>query len=192
MLRRLYAWTMRLSASRHAALALAALAFAESSFFPIPPDVLLAPMVLTRPERTWRYAAICAAASVAGGLAGYAIGYSLAPVGEWLLSVTGHPGGEVSLRAAFARWGVGVILLQGLLPIPYKLLTITSGLAHFALWKFVAASIVVRSARFFGVAAIVKRFGPAMLPIIERRLALAAGVAAAAVVIALIAARLLH
>ena len=192
MLRRLYAWMMRLSASRHAALALAALAFAESSFFPIPPDVLLAPMVLTRPERTWRYAAICAAASVAGGLAGYAIGYGLAPVGHWLLSVTGHPGGEVSLRAAFARWGVGVILLQGLLPIPYKLLTITSGLAHFTLWKFVAASIVVRNARFFGVAAVVKRFGPAMLPIIERRLALAAGVAVAVVVIALIAARLLH
>jgi membrane protein YqaA with SNARE-associated domain len=192
MLRRLYAWVMRLSASRHAALALAAIAFAESSFFPIPPDVLLAPMVLTRPERAWRYGAICAAGSVIGGLAGYAIGYSLAPVGHWLLSVTGHPGGEVALRAAFAKWGVGVILLQGLLPIPYKLLTITSGLAHFALWKFVAASIVVRSVRFFGVAAVVKRFGPAMLPIIERRLAVAAGVAAAIIVALLLAARLLH
>ena len=192
MLRRLYAWVMRLSASRHAALALAAIAFAESSFFPIPPDVLLAPMVLTRPERAWRYAAICAAGSVIGGLAGYAIGYSLAPVGHWLLSVTGHPGGEVALRAAFAKWGVGVILLQGLLPIPYKLLTITSGLAHFALWKFVAASIVVRSVRFFGVAAVVKRFGPAMLPAIERRLAVAAAVAAAVIVALLVAARLIH
>jgi membrane protein YqaA with SNARE-associated domain len=129
-------------------------------------------MVLTRPERAWRYAAICAAGSVIGGVAGYAIGYCLAPVGHWLLAAMGQAGGEVSLRAAFARWGVGVILLQGLLPIPYKLLTITSGLAHFTLWKFVAASIVVRSTRFFGVAALVKRFGPAVLPIFQRRLAL--------------------
>ena len=192
MLRRLYAWTMRLSVSRHAGLTLAALAFAESSFFPIPPDVLLAPMVLTRPERVWRYAAICAAASVVGGLAGYAIGYALAPLGEWVLSVMGDAGGEVSLRAAFHRWGVWVILLQGLLPIPYKLLTITSGLAHFTLWKFVAASIVVRGARFFGVAAVVRRFGPAVLPVVERRLALVAGVAVALVAAAFIAARLLR
>src|SRR5450755_1920048 len=100
MLRRLYAWLMRLSASRHAATALAAIAFAESSFFPIPPDVLLAPMVLTRPERAWRYAAICAAGSVIGGMAGYAIGYCLGPVGHWLLAAMGQAGGEVSLRAA--------------------------------------------------------------------------------------------
>ncbi len=192
MPRRLYAWMMRLAASPRAALALAALAFAESSFFPIPPDVLLAPMVLTRPERAWRYAAICAGASVIGGLGGYAIGYSLAPVGQWVLAVMGDAGGEASLRAGFARWGAGVILLQGLLPIPYKLLTITSGLAHFTLWKFIAASIVVRGVRFFGVTAIVKRFGPAMLPVIERRLALIAGAAAVLIILALVAARLLH
>jgi membrane protein YqaA with SNARE-associated domain len=187
MLRRLYAWVMRLSASRHAPIALAAIAVAESSFFPIPPDVLLAPMVLTRPERAWRYAAICAAGSVIGGLGGYAIGYGLAPVGHWLLAAAGHPGGEVALRAAFARWGVGVILLQGLLPIPYKLLTITSGMLHFTLWKFVAASAVVRSARFFGVAALVKRFGPTVLPIVQRRLALVA-LAIVVVAIAVVAA----
>ncbi|MGI9170295.1 MAG: YqaA family protein [Caulobacteraceae bacterium] len=192
MPRRLYAWVMRLSASRHAPLALAALAFAESSFFPVPPDVLLAPMVLARQERAWRYATICAGASVIGGLAGYTIGYGLAPVGEWLLSVTGHAGAEASLRAAFARWGMGVILLQGLLPIPYKLLTITSGLAHFTLWKFFVASAVVRSARFFGVTALVKRFGPAALPIVERRLAPITAVVVALLVLAFIAARLLR
>ena len=192
MLRRLYAWGMRLSASRHAPVALAAIAVAESSFFPIPPDVLLVPMVLTRPERAWRYAAICAGGSVIGGLGGYAIGYSLRPVGLWLLAATGHPGGEATLQAAFHQWGVGVILLQGLLPIPYKLLTITSGLAHFTLWKFVAASIVVRSARFFGVAAVVKRFGPAVLPIIQRRLALFACAALVVVVGVVAAARYLH
>jgi len=182
---------MRLSASRHAGAALAVIAFAESSFFPLPPDIMLAPMVLTRPERAWRYAAICAAGSVIGGVAGYAIGYSLRPVGLWLLAATGHPGGEVALEAAFHRWGVGVILLQGLLPIPYKLLTITSGLAHFALWKFVAASIVVRSARFFGVAAVVKRFGPAMLPVIQRRLALVTAVVVVVAVAIVAAARYL-
>jgi membrane protein YqaA with SNARE-associated domain len=187
MLRRLYAWVMRLSASRHAPIALAAIAVAESSFFPIPPDVLLVPMVLARPERAWRYAAICAAGSVIGGLGGYAIGYGLRPVGLWLLAATGHPGGEGALEAAFHRWGVGVILLQGLLPIPYKLLTIASGLAHFSLWKFVAASMVVRSARFFGVAALVKRFGPAVLPIVQRRLALVA-LALVVVAIAIVAA----
>ena len=192
MLRRLYDWVMRLSASRHAGWALFAIAFAESSFFPIPPDTLLAPMVLARRERAWRFAAICTAGSVIGGIAGYAIGYSLGGVGHWLLAVSGHPGGEVPLRAQFARWGVGVILLQGLLPVPYKLITITTGLAHFPLWKFVAASIATRGTRFFGVTAIVRRFGPTLLPVIERRLALAAGLAVALIVCVLIAVRFLH
>ncbi|MEO8926471.1 MAG: YqaA family protein [Caulobacteraceae bacterium] len=192
MLRRLYAWVMRLSASRHAGWALFAIAFAESSFFPIPPDTLLAPMVLTRRDRAWCYAAICTLGSVIGGVAGYAIGYSLSGVGHWLLAVSGHPGGETALRAEFARWGVGVILLQGLLPIPYKIVTITTGLAHFTLWKFIAASIVTRGARFFGVAAVLKRFGPTLLPVIERRLAWVAAIAVAVVVLAVVGARLLH
>ncbi len=192
MLRRLYDWVMRLSASRHAGWALLAVAFAESSFFPVPPDTMLAPMVLARPENTWRYAGICAAGSIIGGMLGYAIGYSIAPVGHWLLAVTGHAGGEGPLRAQFAQWGVWVILLQGLLPVPYKLITITTGLAHFPLWKFVAASCVTRSTRFFGVAALVRRFGPTLLPIIERRLALMAGIAVALVVAVLVAVKLLH
>jgi len=192
MLRRLYDWVMRLSASRHAGWALFAVAFAESSFFPVPPDTMLAPMVLARPENTWRYAAICAAGSIIGGMLGYAIGYSIAPVGHWLLAVTGHAGGEGPLRAQFAKWGVWVILLQGLLPVPYKLITITTGLAHFTLWKFVAASCVTRSTRFFGVAALVRRFGPTLLPVIERRLALFAGIAVALVVVLIVAVKLLH
>jgi len=183
MLRGLYEWVMRLSASRHAGFALSAIAFAESSFFPVPPDVLLAPMILAKPERAWRYAAICAVSSIIGGMAGYAIGYNLAPVGRWILAIMGHAGSEAHLRAGFARWGVGVILLQGLLPIPYKLLTIATGLMHFTLWKFVAASIVTRSARFFGVAALLKRYGPALLPVIERRLLLAATVVVIAAVL---------
>lgn len=177
---------MRLSASRHAGAALFGIAFAESSFFPIPPDTLLAPMVLSSPERTWRYAAICTVGSIMGGVLGYAIGYGLAPVGEWILALTGHPGDAEPLRAQFARWGVGVILLQGLLPVPYKLVTITTGLAHFSLWQFVAASCATRSVRFFGVSALLRRFGPALLPVIERRLALAATLVAAGVVLVVV------
>lgn len=190
MLRRLYDWMMTLSASRHAGWALFTFAFAESSFFPIPPDTMLAPMVLARPENTWRSAGICAAGSIIGGVLGYAIGFSLEPVGHWILAVTGHPGGEAALRAGFAKWGVGVILVQGLLPVPYKLITITTGLAHFSLWQFIAASCVTRSARFFGVAALVKRFGPGMLPVIERRLALVSGLVVGAVALIVIALKL--
>ena len=191
MLRRLYDQVMRLSASPRAPLALFAIAFAESSFFPIPPDVMLAPMVLARPANAWRYAAICTAGSVVGGLLGYAIGFSLEPVGRWLLAISGHPGGEAALRAGFAKWGVGVILLQGLLPVPFKLVTITCGLAHFPLWEMVAASCLTRSARFFGVTALVRRFGPTLLPVIERRLAVAAGALVAVLVLAFLGLRLL-
>lgn len=176
MLKGLYEWVMRLSGSRHAGLALACIAFAESSFFPVPPDVMLAPMVLARSERAWRYAAICAGASVVGGMLGYLIGYALEPVGRAILAFFGDAGGEVAIKREFAKYGVIVILIQGLLPIPYKLLTIASGLVHFTFWQFVAASAVVRSARFFGVAALVKRFGPALLPVLEKRLMLVGGV----------------
>jgi uncharacterized membrane protein YdjX (TVP38/TMEM64 family) len=106
--------------------------------------------------------------------------------------VTGHPGGEAPLRAQFAKWGVGVILLQGLLPVPYKLITITTGLAHFPLWKFIAASCLTRSVRFFGVAALVRRFGPTLLPVIERRLTLIAVVVVVLIVAAVVAVKLLH
>jgi len=190
MLRKLYDWVMRLSGSAHAPWALAALAFAESAFFPIPPDTLLAPMVLARPERAWRYAFICTAGSVIGGTLGYAIGFGLEPVGRWLLAISGHPGSEAALRAGFAKWGVGVILLQGLLPVPFKLVTITCGLARFPLWEMLAASCVTRSVRFFGVTWLVRRYGPALLPVIERRLAMAAGAVVAVLVLAFLGLRM--
>ncbi|HEY1561089.1 MAG TPA: YqaA family protein [Caulobacteraceae bacterium] len=191
MLRRLYDWVMRFSGSAHAPWALFVFAFAESSFFPIPPDTLLAPMVLAEPRRMWRYALICTAGSVIGGILGYAIGFSLEPVGRWLLAMSGHPGGEAALRAGFHKWGVGVILLQGLLPIPYKLVTITCGLARFPLWEMLAASCVTRSIRFFGVTWLVNRYGPALLPVIERRLAVTAGAVVVIVVLAVLGLRLL-
>ena len=191
MLRRLYDWVRRFSGSPRAPWALFFFAFAESSFFPVPPDVLLAPMVLAERRRAWRYAFICTAGSVLGGILGYAIGFSLEPVGRWLLAMSGHPGSEAALRAGFAKWGVGVILLQGLLPVPFKLVTISCGLARFPLWELLAASCVTRSIRFFGVTWLVRKYGPTLLPVIERRLAVAAGAVVAVAVLVVLGLRFL-
>lgn len=172
MLRKTYDWVMGLAGSRHAPAALGAVSFAESSFFPIPPDVMLAPMVLARPNRAFVYAAWCMAASVLGGLLGYAIGYYLEPLGLWLLSLMGHPEGQAAFEEWFAKWGLWVILIKGLTPIPYKLVTIAAGLAHFDLFTFVWASILTRGGRFFLTATLLKYFGPAIREEVERRMTL--------------------
>jgi membrane protein YqaA with SNARE-associated domain len=187
MLKGLYERVMRLSGSRHAHFALFAVAFAESSFFPVPPDVMLVPMVLSRPDRTWRNAAICTAGSVIGGMLGYAIGFTLQPLGHALLAMTGGGGFEAVFKRNFDKYGVFFILAQGLVPLPYKLLTITTGLFHFSLWQFVLASCLTRSVRFFGVAALVRRFGPGLLPMIERRLLLVTSIVVVLIIIALVA-----
>ena len=174
MLRRIYDWVLNLAASRNAPWALAVLSFAEASFFPIPPDVMLAPMVLAQPQKAWRYATVCTVASVLGGGMGYLIGFYLTGLGLQILSMTGNASGMEQYQCWYAHWGLWVILIKGLTPIPYKLVTIASGIAHFAFPVFMAASLVTRGARFFLVAWIVKRFGPAMMPVIERRLAVVA------------------
>lgn len=171
MLRKLYDRVMTLAGSRHAPMALAAVSFAESSFFPIPPDVMLAPMVLARPEKAYLYAGICSLASVLGGCLGYAIGYFMEPVGLAVLRLMGHADGQQAFQAWFAQWGLWVILIKGLTPIPYKLVTIASGLAHFSFVTFLWASVVTRSARFFLTATVLKYFGPQILEQVERRLA---------------------
>jgi membrane protein YqaA with SNARE-associated domain len=170
MFRKMYEWVMRLAGSRHAPASLAVISFAESSFFPIPPDVMLGPMVLANRSKAFVYAGICTIASVLGGLLGYAIGLWLEPVGQTILRLFGHPEGQAEFERWFDQWGLAVILIKGLTPIPYKLVTITAGLAHFDLFTFVWASIVTRGARFFMVAAILKYFGEAMLKEFERRL----------------------
>ena len=172
MLRKLYDWVINLAGSRHAPLALAIISFAESSCFPVPPDVMLAPMVLAKPQKAFLFASICTVASVLGGLLGYAIGVWLAPVGHSILAFFGHPQGPAEFHAWFAKWGVWIILIKGLTPIPYKLVTITAGLARFDLVTFVWASIVTRGARFFLSATLLKYFGPAIREQVERRLGL--------------------
>ena len=172
MLRRLYDWAMGLAESRHAPAGLFAVSFAESSFFPIPPDVMLAPMVLAKPNKAFVYAGLCTLASVLGGIAGYAIGYFLTPVGHWLLALMGHAEGDAQFRAWFDQWGLWVILIKGLTPIPYKLVTIAAGLAHFDLFTFIWASVATRGGRFFLSATLLKYFGPAIRAEVERRLGL--------------------
>ncbi|HRO34034.1 MAG TPA: YqaA family protein [Brevundimonas sp.] len=172
MLRKLYDWVLSLARHRHATKALAAVSFAESSFFPIPPDVMLAPMVVTRPERAYFYATVCTLASVLGGILGYAIGHFLEPVGMWLLAVMGKADTFEASKALFQQHGAWVILIKGLTPIPYKLITIAAGVFAFNLPLFILLSVITRAARFFLVAFVVKTFGPAMLEIVEKRLAL--------------------
>lgn len=170
MLRKLYDWVLALAASDRAPWALAAVSFAESSFFPVPPDVMLAPMVAARPGRALIYAGICTVASVLGGMLGYAIGMFLGPLAHALLALFGHPNGEAEFQAWFARYGLGVILLKGLTPIPFKLVTISAGLARFSFFTFVWAAVVTRGARFFLEALILKLYGAAILREVERRL----------------------
>jgi membrane protein YqaA with SNARE-associated domain len=183
MLRRLYDWTLALAAKPSAPYALAAVSFAESSFFPIPPDVMLVPMMLARPDRAWAYALICTISSIVGGLLGYAIGFLLYDsIGSWLFQLYGLTGGAEAFRHAYAEYGHWVILLKGLTPIPYKIVTITSGFAGYSLFWFVVLSIVTRGARFFFIALLMTRFGPAIKSLIDRHFNLVAALAIAALV----------
>jgi len=175
MLRRLYEWTLALAARPWASYALAAVAFAESSFFPVPPDAMLVPMVLARPDKAMWYAFVCTLSSVAGGLLGYAIGALLYDsLGVWLFRIYGLAEGGEAFRAAYAHYGHWVILLKGLTPIPYKIVTITSGFAGYDLFWFTLLSILTRGARFFVLAALLGRYGPAIKDVLDRHLNVAA------------------
>jgi membrane protein YqaA with SNARE-associated domain len=191
MLRRLYDWVMSLAASRHASLSLFAISFSESSFFPVPPDIMLAPMVLAKPEKAWRYAALCTLASVLGGILGYGIGFFFHDAAQRLLAILGKPHALADAECWFRHYGSWVIIAKGFTPIPFKLVTITSGLLKFSFPIFIGAATLTRGARFFLVAGVVKKFGPAMLPVIEKRLALFAGVIIALLVIGLLASHFL-
>jgi membrane protein YqaA with SNARE-associated domain len=183
MLQRLYDRIIAIAAGPNALWALVAIAFAESSFFPLPPDLLLIPMILAQPRAAWRLAAYCTLASVVGGLLGYAIGYyGFDLIGRPILEFYQAMPRYDALKAGFDRWGVWIIILKGMTPIPYKLVTIASGVAHFDLAAFVGASIISRSIRFFLIAALLWWFGPAVRDFIEKRLMLATSLFAAALI----------
>lgn len=175
-MRSLYDWTLSLAASRRAVPALAAVSFAESSFFPIPPDVVLVPMALARPKRAWWYAFVCTVASVLGGIAGYAIGYLLYDTaGAWLIALYGYGDKVDGLRQFYAHWGWAFILIKGLTPIPFKLVTIVSGLLGYNLPLFILLSLITRGVRFFMVAAIMNAWGDRLRPLIDKHFALFVG-----------------
>ena len=171
MLRRTYDWAIATAEKPHASAVLGAVAFAESSFFPVPPDAMLVPMGLARPDKAYYYAAICTLASVAGGILGYLIGALLYDsVGTWLIGLYGYGNKVEAFRDAYARWGSLIILLKGATPIPYKIVTITSGFAGYNFFLFVLFSILTRGFRFFLVAFLITRYGERARHIIEERL----------------------
>ena len=168
MLRRLYDWTMGLAGHRHALPALALVAFIESSLFPVPPDILIIPMVLAARSRAWRIATVATAASVVGGLLGYAIGAGLyETVGRPVLDFYGYGAKFESFRGAYNEWGAWIVAGAGFTPFPYKVITIASGVTGLDLAVFMLASLISRGARFFLLAALLWYFGPPIRRFIE-------------------------
>ena len=184
LLRRLYDWCIEAAHKPHAMWTMGAIAFAESSFFPVPPDVMLIPMALAYPQRAYAMAAWCTVASVLGGVVGYAIGALLYDsVGAWLIGLYGYGDKVEMFRSAYAQWGAWIILLKGLTPIPYKIVTITSGFAGYNFLLFIVFSVIARSGRFFLLAFLLHRYGEQARHTIEKRLGLWVTLGAAVVVI---------
>lgn len=189
MLKRIYDWCIDAAHKPYALWIMGIVSFAESSFFPVPPDVMLIPMSLARPQRAWVYAMVCTVTSVLGGLLGYAIGALLFDsVGHWLIQVYGLGDKVDAFRASYAEWGAVIILLKGLTPIPYKLVTITSGFAGYNIVLFILCSIVARGGRFFIVAILLNRYGDWIRVKIEKHLGLVVAVGAAVLVLGFVVA----
>ena len=172
MLRSLYDWAIRLAAGPYALIALPLNAFIEATFPFVPPDVMMAAMVLARRERAWLYAGLCTAGSVLGGCCGYAIGYFGSALAMKVLAITGHAGAYDAFKALYAKVGLAVILIKGLTPVPYMVVTLASGLFHFSLPVFIAASIATRGGRFFLGAALLQH--PSAKAFVDRHVTLLA------------------
>jgi membrane protein YqaA with SNARE-associated domain len=173
MLRRFYDSVLALAASRHAPWWLAVVSFTESIFFPIPPDALLIPMCLARPDRALRYALICTITGVAGGITGYVIGYALFELlAAPLIALYKYEAAFAHFRTMYDQYGIWVVAIGGFTPVPYKIVAIASGAASFSVPLFIASSIIARGARFFLVAWLLSRYGERMREFIERRLGL--------------------
>ena len=173
MLRRLYDWTMALADHPRALWWLALVAFIEASVFPIPPDVLMIPMILARPNRAWIIAGVALVASVLGGLLGYAIGaFAFDSIGQPILASMGKGEAMDAFNTRFNDFGFWAVLTAGVTPFPFKVITIMSGWTGMPLVTFVTTSILARALRFFIVAALLRTFGAPIRDFIERRLGL--------------------
>ncbi|HLW04984.1 MAG TPA: YqaA family protein [Azoarcus sp.] len=183
---RLYARVMQWARHRHAPWYLGGLSFVESSFFPIPPDVMLAPMSLAKPERAWRFALITTLASVAGGMLGYLIGAFVFDLIQPWLSETRYWTKYLEAQEWFARWGFWAILVAGFSPIPYKVFTIAAGVAAMPFAPFVVASAIGRGTRFFLVAGLMKLGGARMEAALHRHVEFLGWLTVAVLVVAMI------
>lgn len=173
MLRKLYDWTIRLADHPRALWALAAVAFVESSVFPIPPDVIMIPMIIARPSRAFVIAGVALLASVLGGMLGYYIGWGLfESVGRPVLEFYGKMDAAETFSVKYNSYGAWAVLIAGVTPFPYKVITILSGWTGLSFPVFMLASVVARGLRFFVVAALLWRFGAPIRDFIERRLGL--------------------
>jgi membrane protein YqaA with SNARE-associated domain len=173
MIRRLYDWTMGLAQTPHAMWALAVVAFIESSFFPIPPDVLMIPMIIATPHRAFRIALVATTASVLGGLFGYFIGYALFElIGQPIFDFYGKADAVAAFSERFNAYGAWAVLVAGVTPFPFKVITIMSGVTALSLPVFVFSAIIARALRFFLIAALLWRYGTPIRDFIERRLGL--------------------
>ncbi|HXF88741.1 MAG TPA: YqaA family protein [Xanthobacteraceae bacterium] len=189
MLRRIYDWCIAAAGRPHATWLMGSVSFVESSFFPIPPDAMLIPMSLARPDRAWFYAHVCTITSVAGGLLGYYIGAALYDsIGLWLIKLYGYGEQVDAFRASYAHWGGWIILIKGVTPIPYKVVTIASGFAGYNLLMFILLSFVARGMRFYLLAFLLSRYGPQAREIIERRLGFWVGVSGVVLIAGIIGA----
>jgi membrane protein YqaA with SNARE-associated domain len=189
MLRRLYDWCIAAADKPYATWLMGIVSFVESSFFPVPPDAMLIPMSLARPDKAFFYATVCTLTSVAGGVLGYFIGAVLYDsVGLWVMKLYGLTDKVETFREAYAQWGAWIILIKGLTPIPYKLVTIASGFAGYSFTMFVLLSLVARGMRFYLVAFLLNRYGAQARGIIEERLGFWVSVAAIVLIGGIIAA----
>ncbi|MGB3132987.1 MAG: YqaA family protein [Candidatus Macondimonas sp.] len=165
---RLYDAMIRAAGHRHAPWYLGAVSVAESSFFPIPPDVMLMPMVLAEPRRAWQLATLTTLCSVLGGVLGYALGYFAIDAALPLIEQAGYGQTWLQVQALYREWGIWIVFLAGFSPIPYKLFTIASGFMAMPLLPFILASLIGRGGRFYLEALLVSRLGPRVQDTVRR------------------------
>ena len=171
IIRPLYNWTMDKAEHKNALWFLAFISFIESSIFPIPPDILLIPMILARPNKAWLYATVCTISSVIGGIAGYAIGYFLYDIiGQPVLDLYGYGDKFSSFQTRYNEWGAWIVLMAGVTPFPYKIITIASGVTQLNFAVFCLSSIVARGLRFFIIAGLLWKFGAPIRQFIDKYL----------------------
>ena len=173
MIRRLYDWTLRMAEHPHALWVLALVAFIEASFFPIPPDLMMIPMLIAAPRRSWQIAGVATLASVLGGLFGYAIGaLAFETIGQPILAAMGKADAMLTFNEKFVDAGFWAVLGAGITPFPFKVITIMAGWTGMPLLTFIITALIARALRFYIVAALLWHFGPAVRTFIEKRLGL--------------------